>query len=111
MSGFLAIFIAQTFYTVADVFQKKVLGGLGFSAATLLNPKFLATLLISGTGFVFQMYALSKVELSRTIIMLGVIGVVLAAIAGVLVFQDKLSVKNYVGIALAVIAIVLVKSK
>ena len=36
---------------------------------------------------------------------------VLAAIAGVIVFHDKLSIKNYVGIALAVIAIVLVKSK
>jgi len=111
MSGLLAIFIAQCFYTVADVFQKKVLGGAGFSVRTLLTPAFLATLLISGTGFVFQMYALAKVDLSRTIILLGVFGVVLAAVAGVVVFHDKLSLKNYVGIALAVIAIVLVKSK
>ena len=111
MPGIFAILIAQVFYTVADVFQKKVLGGAGFSARTLLSTAFLATLLISGTGFVFQMYAMSKTDLSRTIILLGVFGVVLAAVAGVVVFHDKLSLKNYVGIALAVIAIVLVKSK
>ena len=111
MSGILAIFVAQCFYTVADVFQKKVLGGAGFSFRTLLSLPFLATLLISGTGFVFQMFAMSKTDLSRTIILLGVFGVVLAAIAGVVVFHDKLSLKNYVGIAMAVAAIVLVKSK
>lgn len=105
-----AIFIAQVFYTIADVFQKKALG-VGFSVRTLLSPAFLATLLISGTGFVFQMYALSKTELSRTVILLGVFGVVLAAIAGVLVFHDKLSTKNYIGIAFAIVAIILVRSK
>ena len=106
----LSILVAQMFYTIADVFQKKALGA-GFSVRTLLSPAFLLTLLISGTGFVFQMYALSKIELSRTIILLGVIGVVLAAVAGVVVFHDKLSMKNYVGIAFAVAAIILVRSK
>lgn len=105
-----AVFIAQVFYTIADVFQKKALG-VGFSVRTLLSPPFLVTLLISGTGFVFQMYALSKMELSKTIILLGVFGVVLAAIAGVAIFHDKLSVKNYVGIAFAIAAIILVRSK
>ena len=85
--AFAAIFIAQIFYTIADVFQKKALG-TGFSVQTLLKPAFLVTLLISGTGFIFQMYALSKIELSRTVIMLGVFGVVCAAVAGVMVFHD-----------------------
>lgn len=111
MPAILAILVAQAFYTCADVLQKKVLGGAGFSARTLLSFAFLSTLLVSGTGFVFQMFAMSKMELSRTIILLGVFGVVLAAAAGVLVFHDKLSVKNYVGIAFAIAAIILVRSK
>jgi len=110
MPAILAIFVAQAFYTVADVLQKKALGG-GFSARTLLSVAFLSTLLVSGMGFFFQMFALSKLELSRTIILLGIFGVVLAAAAGVLVFHDKLSLKNYVGIAFAIAAIVLVRSK
>ncbi len=106
----LAVLVAQVFYTIADVLQKKVLGA-GFSVRTLLSLGFLSTLLVSGTGFVFQMFAMSRMELSRTIILLGVFGVVLAAAAGVLVFHDKLSLKNYVGIAFAVAAIILVRSK
>lgn len=111
MLGFITVFIAQLFYTVGDVLQKKVLGGAGFSARTLLSPPFLATLLISGTGFIFQMHALSKLDLSKTIILLSVFGVVLAAAAGVIVFHDKLHWYNQVGIVFAVAAIVLVRMK
>ena len=109
--GFITVLIAQIFYTVADVLQKKVLGNQGFSARTLLSAGFLATLLVSGTGFVFQMHALSKLDLSKTIILLSVFGVVLAAAAGVIVFGEKLHWYNYVGIVFAVAAIILVRSK
>lgn len=111
MSAFIAVIVAQVFYTCADVLQKKVLGGAGFSARTLLSLPFLATLLVSGTGFVFQMYAMSKMELSRTIILLGVCGVLLAAVAGIVVFHDKLTVRNWIGVAFAVTAIILIRSK
>ena len=111
MFGFLAILIAQVFYTVADVYQKKALGTLGFSFRTFVNPAFAFTFLISMTGFVFQMYGLSKMELSRAIITLGVAGVVMASLAGIVVFQDKFSWWNWLGVVFAVVAIVLVKLK
>jgi len=111
MLGFITVFIAQVFYTVADVLQKKVLGGHGFSARTLLSPAFLVTLLVSGTGFLFQMHALSRLDLSKTVILLSVFGVILAAAAGVIVFHDKLHWYNQVGIVLAIAAIILVRMK
>ncbi len=109
--GFLAILVAQTFYTVADVFQKKALGNLGYSFRTFINPAFAFTFLISATGFVFQMYGLSKIELSRAIILLSVCGVIFAAIAGIIVFHDKLMWWNWLGIGCAIAAIVLVNVK
>lgn len=111
MAGFLAILVAQMFYTVADVFQKKALGNLGFSFRTFINPAFAFTFLISMTGFIFQMYGLSKMELSRAIITLGVAGVVMVSIAGIIVFQEKFTWWNWLGVAFAVVAIVLVKLK
>ena len=110
MLGVLTILVAQTFYTIADVLQKKVLNGAGFSARTLLSPFFLATLLVSGTGFIFQMHALSKLDLSKTVILLSVFGVVLAAIAGVVVFHDRLTWYNQVGIVFAIAAIIMVRA-
>ncbi len=111
MLAFLGIFLAQAFYTVADVLQKLVLGGHGFSAKTLLSPRFLATFFVSGTGFVFQMYALSKLDLSKTITLLSTLGVVLAVAAGIIYFHDKLNAWNYLGVGFAVVAIVLVHMK
>ncbi|MEK7546186.1 MAG: EamA family transporter [Patescibacteria group bacterium] len=111
MPAIAAIFFAQLFYTVADTGQKFVLKGKGFSWQTLLSWKFLLTLVPAGLGFVLLMYGLSKMELSKTIILLGVFGVLLAAISGVYFFQDHLTWKNYLGMAFAVAAIILVSWK
>ena len=111
MPAIVAIFFAQLFYTVADTLQKLVLKGRGFSWRTLLSIKFLATLIPAGIGFVLLMYGLSKLELSRTIILLGVFGVILAAASGMVFFGDKLSWWNWAGIGCAVAAIILVNWK
>ena len=111
MNPVLSVFIAQLFFTTADALQKFILKGRGFSFQTLTNIKFLLTIPVAGIGFVFLMYALSKMDISRTIILLSVFGVVMAAIAGVVVFKDVLHLKNYVGILFAIAAIILVHSK
>lgn len=111
MPPVLAIFISQVFFTTADTFQKFILKGRGFSWQTLLNWKFLLTLPVAGIGFVFLMYALSKTDISRTIILLSVFGVLLAALSGMLFFQDRISWYNWVGIVFAIAAIVLVNWK
>jgi multidrug transporter EmrE-like cation transporter len=111
LNPILAVFIAQVFFTGADALQKSILKGKGFSVQTLLNIKFLLTIPVAGIGFVFLMYALSKMDVSRTIILLSVCGVVMAALAGVVFFGDKLAMKNYVGIVFAIAAIVLVNAK
>lgn len=111
MNPIISVFIAQVFFTTADALQKTVLKGRGFSWQTLLSAKFLLTLPIAAIGFVFLMYTLSRMDISRTIILLSVFGVILAAAVGVMFFKDALSLKNYVGIALAIAAIVLVHSK
>ncbi|OGL78898.1 hypothetical protein A3F28_02215 [Candidatus Uhrbacteria bacterium RIFCSPHIGHO2_12_FULL_57_11] len=108
MPAVIAIFIAQVFYTLADSLQKYVLKGRGFSWQTLTSVKFLLTLIPAGIGFIILMYALSKMDISKTIILLGVFGVVLAAASGVIFFHDKLSWVNYLGIAFAIAAIILV---
>lgn len=111
MSAVLAVFFAQVFYTVADSLQKYVLKGRGFSWQTLLSVKFLLTLVPAGVGFVLLMYGLSKMEISRTIILLGVFGVILAAASGLIFFGDKLNWWNYLGILFAIAAIILVNAK
>ncbi len=111
MPAIVAIFLAQVFYTGADTLQKFVLKGRGFSWQTLLSVKFLLTLIPAGIGFVFLMYGLSKMDISKTIILLGVFGVVLAALSGLYFFGDRLNWWNWVGIGLAIASIILVNWK
>lgn len=109
MHPVLAVFLSQAFFTAADSLQKFILKRKGFSAGTLLNWKFLLTLPVAGVGFVFLMYGLSKMDVSKTIILLSIFGVLLAAAAGTLFFHDRISWYNVVGIGLAVVSIVLVR--
>lgn len=104
----LSLVLAQLLYTISDTWKKVVFNDAGFSVKTLTSPVFLATLVIAAIGFLCQMYALSKIELSRTIVTLGMLAVVFSAVAGVLYLKEHLNAWNWAGVALAVVAIVLV---
>lgn len=106
----LIMLAAQAFYSLSDLLKKIALRDLAFPAA-LANPKFLAVSAIALVGMLIQMYALSRYELSRTTIYLGVFALILTPVLGVLVLHEKLSPVNWVGVGLAIVAVVLVNLK
>ena len=109
--AFISVVIAQLLYTVSDTWKKVIFNAQGFSPATLLKPAFIAAMLVALVGFLLQMYALSKIELSRTIVTLGMLAVVFSSAAGVFYLKEHLNTLNYLGIGLALAAIVLVNLK
>lgn len=111
MLAFLSLIAAQALYTASDTWKKVIFGERGWGLETLLSPVFLATLVVAAVGFLFQMYALSKVELSRTIITMGVLAVIFSAGAGVWYLRETLQWWNWVGVGFAALAIVLVNVK
>jgi drug/metabolite transporter (DMT)-like permease len=111
MIAYLSIFAAQLLYTLSDVWKKWLFNRYGFSFATFLMPAFIGAMLVALIGFAFQMHALSKLDLSRVIISLTILAMVGSAMAGAIVFKDQMHWWNYVGICLAVFAVVLVNWK
>lgn len=109
--SYLAVFFAQLLYTASDVWKKTVLNASGFSAATLVKPVFLLASALALIGFIFQMQALAKLDLSRTIVMMGMLAVLFSAAAGAIFFREQLNGWNLFGLALALVAIVLVNLK
>ena len=107
----ISVIIAQLLYTVSDTWKKVIFNAGGFNAGTLLKPAFLMAMALAFVGFLFQMYALSKIELSRTIIILGMLAVVFSSAAGIFYLKEHLNTWNYVGIGFALAAIVLVNLK
>jgi drug/metabolite transporter (DMT)-like permease len=109
--AYLSVVVAQLLYTMSDTWKKAILNASGFSAATLVKPAFLLTLLVAGIGFLFQMHALSKIDLSRTIVFMGMLAVIFSSAAGIIFFKEQLNHWNVLGLGFAVAAIILVNIK
>ncbi|MEA3248815.1 MAG: EamA family transporter [Patescibacteria group bacterium] len=109
--AYLSIVVAQFLYTMSDTWKKAILNASGFSAATLVKPVFLLAILVAGVGFLFQMHALSKIDLSRTIVFMGMLAVIFSSAAGVIFFREQLNTWNVIGLTFAVVAIILVNIK
>jgi drug/metabolite transporter (DMT)-like permease len=108
---YLSIVVAQLLYTASDTWKKFVFNDQGFSAATFAKPMFIAALLVAGVGFIFQMHALSRLDLSRTIIIMGMLAIIFSAAAGAIFFKEQFNYWNVAGVLFALAAIVLINIK
>lgn len=108
---YLAVVAAQFLYTVSDTWKKVIFNENGFSLKIFIHPAFLLTMLIALVGFVFQMYALSRIELSKTIVFMGTLSIVFSSAAGILYLKEQLNTWNMIGILLALTAIMLINVK
>jgi len=105
--GFLALAGAQLLYTLGDLWKKSLFNVHGLWPA-LTKPLFLLTLVVTLAGFGLQMYALSKVDLSRMAVIIGMMAVVFSSLAGVFILKESFNGWNWLGLGVAVLAIVLV---
>ncbi len=107
----LLIFVAQLIYSTSDLFQKMIFNKVGFGLHLLKNVPFLAAMLLAISGFVLQRLALSRYDLSRTIVLFGVFAVIFSVLFGVIFLRERMTIINYLGVVFAILAIVLVQIK
>jgi len=108
---YLSIVLAQLLYTASDTWKKTVFNVDGFNVGTFAKPAFIAALLVAGVGFLLHMHALSKLDLSRTIIIMGMLAIIFSAAAGAIFFKEQFNYWNVAGIMFALTAIVLINIK
>jgi drug/metabolite transporter (DMT)-like permease len=103
------LLLAQSVYSLSDLGKKIVLQMVGFGWQLVSNIPFLAISAAAIFGFALQMFVLSRYELSKTTITLGVLAVLISALLGALVLHERLSGLNLLGIGFAIAAIVLLQ--
>lgn len=58
-----------------------------------------------------QFYVFTKVDLGKTVTLFSVAGIIFANILGLLFLKEVLSVKDYLGVTLAIIALIILSIK
>ncbi len=107
MQYILLIILAQALYSAGDVVRKFILHGADFNLALLKSLPMWLTMVLSMTAFVFQLYVMKHYDLSRTITILSSCALVFSVFLGVIFFKEKFSALNYLGVALALVAVFL----
>lgn len=99
---------SQLLFTSSDLLARHNMQLSGFRAATFISWWFLVYVAIRSVATFGQLFIFTQMEVGRTMAMFGATSLVLVNVLGFLVLGEKLSLPVYLGIMLAVVAILLV---
>lgn len=106
---FIGIVIAsQLLFTTSDLMARHYMSTQGFKAATFFAWWFVVYVAIRTFATFGQLFVFTQIEVGKTMALFAASSLVLINILGVLILKEQLSISVYLGIALAVTAILIV---
>jgi len=103
----LILLATQLIYSASDFMGRYYMVKHGFHAASFLMPWFLWYQIIRQVAMFGQLYIFACVPLGKTMAMLGATSIVISNVLGFLFLKEMLSPVAYIGVMLAVIAVLL----
>ncbi|HSX14978.1 MAG TPA: hypothetical protein VLE72_03710 [Candidatus Saccharimonadales bacterium] len=111
LSPIIVILITQLLFSLTDLLARANLKHAAFNVSTFVQPWFL-WYAVARVVFTFaQFYVFTKVDLGKTVTLFAITGIVMANILGVLFLKEVLSVKDYFGVMLAILALIILSIK
>lgn len=111
MSAIVVILITQLIFSLTDLLARSHLRNSSLGLSSFLQPWFLTYAVVRVTSTIAQFYVFTKIDLGKTVTLFAVAGIIFANILGVLFLKEVLSVKDYIGVILAIIALVILSIK
>jgi len=111
MTPIIVILVTQLIYSSTDLLARAHLRGATFGPASFLQAWFIWYAVIRVASTVAQFYVFSKLDLGKTDTLFALAAIVFANILGLLFLKEVLSVKDYIGVVLAIIALVILSIK
>jgi drug/metabolite transporter (DMT)-like permease len=102
---------SQILFTMNDLLARTYLPQYGFTPEAFMKPWFLLYLLFRILGSAGQLYIFSVTPLGKTAAMFAAASIIVSNLLGFLVLQEVLTVRGYIGVTLAVIAILILAVK
>ena len=97
----------QLVYSISDFMGRYYMVKHGFHAASFFMPWFLWYQVIRQIAMFGQLYIFAVMPLGKTMAMMGAASIVISNILGILFLKEMLSPLAYIGVTLAVIAILI----
>jgi uncharacterized membrane protein len=101
----------QLVYSISDFMGRYYMSKHGFHAASFVMPWFFWYQLIRQVAMFGQLYVFAAIPLGKTMAMLGATSIVISNVLGILFLKEVLSPVAYVGVMMAVIAILIMAFK
>ncbi len=111
MNSVVALLITQACFTAGDLWARSVLAHQPFQWTTFLQPWFIGYLLLRTVATAGQLFVLSNMPAGKTMAFFGVTSILLVNIASWFFLREILQIREYVAIAVAALAFVLLAWK
>lgn len=98
------LFISQAIFSCGDLLARYYMHTYGFTVSNFLSPWFFFYFFLRTVAMFFQLYLFTQFELGRNAALFGVASIMFANILGFLVLGEMLTVAQYLGVALAILA-------
>lgn len=98
---------AQCLFTLSDLIGRAYMAKHGFKWSAFISLWFLTYMVVRQVATFGQLYVFANVQLGKTMAMFGAVSIVLSNLLGVFYLGEKISAVAYVGIALAILAFLL----
>lgn len=95
----------QVLFTISDLMARFYMTRLGYHLSSFIHPWFFGYFFVRQIAMFGQLYIFSQVQLGKTSAMFGAASIVISNALGFLVLREVLSPITYIGIMLAVTAI------
>ena len=111
MSAIIVILITQLIFSITDLLARGHLRSTNLGVHSFLQPWFVAYAIIRIASTGAQFYVFTKIDLGKTVTLFSVAGIIFANILGVLFLKEILSPKDYIGVILAIISLIILSIK
>ncbi|MDQ5886041.1 MAG: hypothetical protein QG628_438 [Patescibacteria group bacterium] len=99
---------SQLLFTTSDLLARHNMQMHGFKTATFVSWWFLVYATIRTIATFGQLFIFTEMEVGRTMAMFGATSLVLVNVLGFFILKEQLSLQIYLGIMLAVLAVIIV---
>lgn len=106
-SPIVIIVLSQLLFSFSDLLARHNLKDTKFSISVFFSLWFLTYFIIRQLGMVGQLYVFTSIEVGKTMALFGASSIMIVNILGILLLGEVLSVQAYVGVAIAVLAFII----